>query len=446
MGKIALFGLGLMASLSTSAYEVSLGTFVVNPGQRVAVPVCIDSIRGASHVGVRVTYDPQVLVLMKVEKGTLTGRLSDDFVAIGDEKGGVVTVSAFGSGNVTADVGGSLASLLFVAREGTQGHYSDVTVAKVKIGEETGVKDLTVANPVRVRSGMVRVMGTGAEVRRLEAPQTVCADGAYGSLNLMPGDAIQASDSQTGIAVAGAVEAAAPIVVRAPPNGWANGRYTLLSTITKGLSFALEGTTAGVVSETANGMTTYFATIALPDEIPVVCESESLTPGSMNQIKANARLLFEGKTDSESLALKAMFEKAKRMSVEGPSGSIGVIADMGLSPCFAGVDETGTLKLTYAMPKLEITSFDPQTGAVRFKVTPGEGNRIVSEIATGYLHVYGSGNLGEKMRYISSVGFDLTPYLKPDTKGEGVLNVILGTHSFLKIKVEAVQKSEGETE
>ena len=59
MGKIVLFGLGLMASLSASAYEVSLGTFVVNPGQRVAVPVCIDSIRGASHVGVRVTYDPQ---------------------------------------------------------------------------------------------------------------------------------------------------------------------------------------------------------------------------------------------------------------------------------------------------------------------------------------------------------------------------------------------------
>ena len=54
------------------------------------------------------------------------------------------------------------------------------------------------------------------------------------------------------------------------------------------------------------------------------------------------------------------------------------------------VDETGTLKLTYAQPTLRITSFDAATGAVRFKVTPGDGNKIVSEIATGYIHVYGT--------------------------------------------------------
>ena len=44
----------------------------------------------------------------------------------------------------------------------------------------------------------------------------------------------------------------------------------------------------------------------------------------------------------------------------------------------------GSLKLTYAQPTLRITSFDAATGAVRFKVTPGEGNKIVSEIAIGY--------------------------------------------------------------
>ena len=166
----------------------------------------------------------------------------------------------------------------------------------------------------------------------------------------------------------------------------------------------------------------------------------------MNQIRDNAKLVFEGKTDVASLALKAKFESAKNISVKGPAGSIGVIADMGISPAFGEVDETGTLHLTYAMPKLEITSFNAQTGAVRFKVTPGQGNQIVSSIATGYIHVYGSSNLGEKMRYISSVGFDLSPYLNPNTKGEGVLNVTLGTHSFLKIKVEAVQKTEGQVE
>ena len=50
------------------------------------------------------------------------------------------------------------------------------------------------------------------------------------------------------------------------------------------------------------------------------------------------------------------------------------------------------------------------------------------------------------MKYISLVGFDLTPYLKPATKGEGVVNVTLGTHTFLKIKIESTPKSEGETE
>ena len=132
--------------------------------------------------------------------------------------------------------------------------------------------------------------------------------------------------------------------------------------------------------------------------------------------------------------------------MSGPAGSVSLIADMGISPAFGAVDEMGTLMLTYTMPKLEITAFDPQTGAVRFKVTPGEGNQIVSEIATGYIHVYGTGNLCEKMKYISKVGFDLTPYLKADTKGEGVLNVTLGTHTFLTIKIETAMHEEGDVE
>ena len=97
-------------------------------------------------------------------------------------------------------------------------------------------------------------------------------------------------------------------------------------------------------------------------------------------------------------------------------------------------------------PELRITQFDPQTGAVRFKVTPGAENQIVSEIATGYIHVFGTDNLSEKMKYISQVGFDLTPYLKAETKGEGTLYVTLGTHTFLKIKVENVSRSEGDRE
>ena len=143
------------------------------------------------------------------------------------------------------------------------------------------------------------------------------------------------------------------------------------------------------------------------------------------------------------------FERAKRITVEGigeARGSVALIADMGISPAFGDVDETGTLRLSYAMPSLRITSFDAQTGVVRFKVTPGDGNQIVSEIATGYVHVYGTDSLSEKMKYISHIGFDLTPYLKADTRGEGLLQVELGTYTFLKVKVEAAPKVEGQTE
>ncbi len=50
------------------------------------------------------------------------------------------------------------------------------------------------------------------------------------------------------------------------------------------------------------------------------------------------------------------------------------------------------------------------------------------------------------MRYISQVGFDLTPYLKSETKGEGTINVMLGTHTFLKIKIESAPKEAGQIE
>ena len=167
---------------------------------------------------------------------------------------------------------------------------------------------------------------------------------------------------------------------------------------------------------------------------PVVCESENLS--------ADAKILIRKALYEAGIVL----DDVKRIVVNGPTGNVALIADMGIAPAIGEVDETGTLKLTYAQPTLKITSFDAQTGAVRFKVTPGEDNKIVSEIATGYIHVYGTNNLGDPMKYVSQVGFDLTPYLKSDTQGEGVLNITLGTHTFLKVKIESGVKSEGQTE
>ena len=93
---------------------------------------------------------------------------------------------------------------------------------------------------------------------------------------------------------------------------------------------------------------------------------------------------------------------------------------------------------TFAMPKLIITSFDPDTGDVVLKVVPGEGNSIVRELATGCIRVYGSSSLSEQMSLVSQVRFDLSKYLTESTKGEVLLTVELGNHKFLRVKADSV--------
>ena len=433
-------------------YQVTLGTYVSNAGRQVTVPVMLNSSAGISYASATITYDPQVLVVTKTAPGSLSSLTEDfnpefDFVAT--DTNGTLTVSLYGFAQNAAETAGSIASVTFAVREGASGLYSDLALTDVQLGEKSGVKDVTVGNPLTTQNGMVRVMSASATVERLESAQTICADTALGSLKLKSGDAIQASGSQTAIMVSGSVTSETAIPVREPVNGWASGKYALLSTTTAGLSFALQGVEGELSAEVVNGITTYYAEVEVAGELPVVCGDETLAPGTRNQIRMNARRTFEGKTDAASVAMKAKFESAKKIEVVGAGaakGNIAIIADMGIAPAIGEVDETGTLKLTYAQPNLKITSFDAQTGAVRFKVTPGEGNKIVSEIATGYIHVYGTNTLGDPMKYISQVGFDLTPYLKSDTQGEGVLNITLGTHTFLKVKVENGVKSEGQAE
>ena len=433
-------------------YQVSLGTYVSNAGRQVTVPVMLDSSAGLAYASATITYDPQVLVVTKTAPGSLsslTEGFNPEFDFVATDTNGTLTVSLYGFAQNAAETAGSIASVTFAVRDGTAGLYSDLALTDVQLGEKSGVKDVTVGNPLTTQNGMVRVMSVSATVERLENAEIICADTQLGSLKLRSGDAIQASDSQTAIMVSGSVTSETAIPVREPVNGWASGKYALLSTTTAGLSFALQGVEGELSAEVVNGITTYYAEVEVAGELPVVCGDETLTPGTRNQIRMNARRAFEGKTDADSLAMKAKFESAKKIEVVGAGaakGNIAIIADMGIAPAIGEVDETGTLKLTYAQPNLKITSFDAQTGAVRFKVTPGEGNKIVSEIAPGYLHVYGTDNIGEKMKYISKVGFDLTPYLKADTKGEGVINVTFGTHTFLKIRVEAVQRTEGDVE
>ena len=408
----------LYAQWASAGFNVAVGTFVANGGSHVTVPVMFDSARKLSCVNVRLTYDPKVLALIKVGEGTLRENFADDFT-VSEPTLGTVSIGLFADGDVIPGKG-TVALLTFAVREGTERLFSDVTIADVQLGEQSGVKDVTAGNPVKTVNGMVRVMASDAAVQRLEGAQTVVADTTLGSIKLETGDAIQASDAQTPITVSGAVTGLATIPVAAPVNGWAGGRYALLKTPTTGLSFTLEGVEDAVFSqEVADGVTTYYATIAMQGEVPVVCEGEEISAGTANQIR---KLLGD--------RLAGMI----KVNVSGPKGLIGVIADMGIAPKCTIVGTT--LNAVYSTPEIRITSFEPDTGIVRIKVTPGEGNAIVSEIATGYLHVYGTDDLAKAMVLIDMVGYDLTPYLKEATKGEAVLNVTLGTHTFLKVKVE----------
>lgn len=405
--------------ISSSAYQISVGTYVVNANRTVTVPIALDSAAGLSYAGASLTYDPQILVVTKVEAGTLKTIMPEDFIS--SSTNGLVNVAIFGSTATNIVNGaGTIANVTFAIRAGTEGSYSDIIVSNVDIGEYTGVKDVTVGNPVKTVNGMVRVMRTDAAVQRLEGAQTVVADTTLGSVKLEAGDAIQASDAQTPITVTAGVTGLTTIPVVAPVNGWAGGQYALLKTPTTGLSFTLEGIEDAVFSqEVTNGITTYYATVAMQGEVPVVCEGEEISAGTANQIRKLLGDRLAGMT---------------KVNVSGPKGLVGVIADMGIAPKCSVVGTT--LNAVYSTPEIRITSFEPDTGIVRIKVRPGAGNAIVSEIATGYLHVYGTDDLAKAMVLIDKVGYDLTPYLKEATKGEAVLNVTLGTHTFLRVKVE----------
>lgn len=418
MKRILIFMMAVAVGVVVNGYQVSVGTYVSNAGKTVTVPIELDSAAGLSYAGVTITYDPQVLVVTKTEAGTLRSVMAEDFVST--DTNGTLAVTIFGSVRENVASGsGSIAKVTFAVREGTEELYSDLAVTDVSLGEKTGLKDVTVDNPVTTQNGMIRVMAENAAVDRLENAQTICAGTTLGALALKPGDAILAG---TGAVKSGAVTAAGAIPVLAPNDGWTSGRYELLQSTSADLTFTLAGLDGAVVQrETSAGKTLYFVDVAVAGEGEIVCASETLDTAAKAQIRAYAKLAIDALPDTPAnAAVKTAFAGGKRILVVAPADgtSAALVSDMGLAPSAVVDPSTGELKFTYATPKLALTAFDPETGAVRFKVTPGAGNTIVSELATGYVHVYGTDSLADRMRYISKVGFDLTPYLKADTRGE----------------------------
>ena len=125
---------------------------------------------------------------------------------------------------------------------------------------------------------------------------------------------------------------------------------------------------------------------------------------------------------------------AVRLVVKGDSEIVPIISDLGISPA---LEPSGSdIIARYNVPTLRIVAFEPKTGLVRIKISPGEGNSICSTPASGCIRVYGTGALADKMQRIPDVAVDSAPYLKSETKGEAELSVDLGNHKFIKVKVE----------
>lgn len=132
------------------------------------------------------------------------------------------------------------------------------------------------------------------------------------------------------------------------------------------------------------------------------------------------------------------------MTVAGDVAHAALAADLGIAPAFAA--DGAEAVASYSRPSLSIVAFDPRTGRVRIRVSPGAGNAVVRPLATGCVHVYGSEDLSARFRAIPGTAFDLAPYLDDDTRGEADLTVALGSHSFIKVRLEPRQVKEGEEE
>lgn len=426
MKRLAVMCLACMSLLAVPARTVSTGTVVANPGATVSVPVNVDDVADVGAAVFVVGYDPTIVVCLGVDAGEAVEAKS-------------LTYLDSGSGRICAIVSGfrqrqgNVMRLRFSLRDGTQGLFSDVTLQDVQLGASDGVTDLSASNPLKVVNGMIRVQPCDAKTARLEEPFVVHAKTELRSLVLGAGDGLGASADGEGIVVSESVASQGAIPVEPPLGGWRTGSYALLTTPTQGLSFELKAAT-NVLFRTTNDArgVTYWADVTIEGQVEIAHEDGLLSTAALAQVRtALADELAE-------------HPEVTSVVVKGAAALVPVVVDLGIAPLF---EVQGTQAVaTYMEPTLRITEFNPETGRVRIRVTPGAGNSIRSTLTTGCIHVYGTSDLTRRMQYIPGTGFDLTPYLREETKGEANLSVSLGTHTFIKIKAETTNKHQGEIE
>lgn len=426
--KRTLIAFAALAAISVSARTVTLGTYVCNDEASVSVPVLLDDPAGLAFAGVRINYDPQVLVFTKAEQGTLAEVFDDDFLQ-SDDGAGSVTISCFRkseSGVVPIpSAGGSLAVLTFAVRSGTAAQYSDLAIANVDLGDAGGVRDVTVGNPTETSNGMVRVFSESASVTRLEGAQTVLADSRLGALSLQAGDAIQASADCTPIVVRGEVVTAAPIRVAAPDGGWTGGAYRLLRTATAGLSFVggPDGSEPLAVTETRDGgVSEYVLEVeASGPEIVGGAEGETLTASMV----AYVQKILAGQLDGVS-----------RVVVNGGTNNVALARDLGIAPKVGAAGKE--LSVEFGRPSLRIVAFDYGKGMIRAKVTPADGNTIAGDLVTGVIRIKGQSTLTAPSADLPAKDYRIVAdeYGQPGTQGEfDCCDVQFGSSTFFRVAI-----------
>lgn len=403
-----------------SARTVQLERVICNPGAQITVPLSLDNVQGLAVASVRVTWNPDILVLTSVEQGNLAEHFSFDFTVV-DTPGSAEIISS-APANITAQVGGTLAEMNFTVREGSDALYSDLALTEVVLNEETMTQDLTVQQALTPRAGVVRSMAASADCseRLGEGAVVVAADTVLQHLTLAAEDVVQVSDRQTPVVVNGALKTTAPITLRAPKRGWATAKYELLKTTATDVTFTLEGAPPEQYqfsTSVENGVTTYALSVTMDDEVAILPPNGIiLSPASQNALRE---------------LLSAHLENITQVKVEGTQAAIEAGIDLGIVPETSAVD--GILTASFALPTLAIQSFDPKNGIVKVKVVPAGNATVAKSVVTGVIHVYGSAKLGEAMTEIASTTLDLSKYLGESTRGEITVTVTLGEKTFVKV-------------
>ena len=158
--------LSILLSLTVLARTVAVDTYICNPGQVVSVNVTVDDLSDVGAATFSINYDSTIVACLGVEAGDAIN-------------GAKMTYADTGAGQIVLVIPefiaqkGVIARVRLLAREGTQGQFSDVTVASADFGAKDGVTDLATVNPIQVKNGMVRVVDSIASISRLEAAFTV---------------------------------------------------------------------------------------------------------------------------------------------------------------------------------------------------------------------------------------------------------------------------------